>query len=114
MVVVLQLADREQAMRAEAIHLNAGVTVMKTYTKKTLRYVDRALRAGIGALIILSVLLLDNIAPWVAIIGAYPIFTAVYGYDLLYSGLAILVSMLRGHAEEKGNIISSPVVRPMI
>lgn len=87
---------------------------MKTYTKKNMRKLDRALRASVGGLIILSVLLLDNIAPWVAIIGAYPIFTAVYGYDLLYSGLTILATMVRGQAEEKGVFISSPSARPMM
>lgn len=85
---------------------------MKQYSKTTLQYLDRAVRASVGALIIITVLMFDNVAPWVAILGAYPIFTAVYGYDLLYSGLKILLSILRGQAGESGDFITTQSSRP--
>lgn len=86
---------------------------MNESTKTSVQYIDRVLRASVGAILIVVVLMFDSVAPWVAIIAAYPIFTAVLGHDLLFSGVAIAFALWNGPERKAPDFIApSTAARP--
>jgi hypothetical protein len=56
----------------------------------TLSLLNRTLRYLTGAVLVMLPLLDSNAPPWLAIIGLYPVFTAMIGGDLLTQSITRL------------------------
>ena len=78
---------------------------MTTSHAVTLNGAIRLLRAGLGALLISTVLVYESTPAWLAVLATYPIFTAMLARDPFYSLVALLRTSWETRSFEARNFL---------